>query len=159
MDNVSPGQKRWAIWREVCAEDKPRLKQQACYRSRGAGRPRRGVGEASRRDGGVTDTRRDPQRLEPGSKKGAVSIAGEHIREPGRLNTGWWEVPSGKQQCQTHTGLPCTRRHKEADGILSPTNVAGLPNTPTETPPGPGGQPTASSERESHQRTPAQRRP
>lgn len=118
-----------------------------------------GLGEASRRDGGVTDTRRDPQRLEPGSKKGAVSIAGEHIREPGRLNTGWWEVPSGKQQCQTHTGLPCTRRHKEADGILSPTNVAGLPNTPTETPPGPGGQPTASSERESHQRTPAQRRP
>lgn len=67
-----------------------------------------GWGEASRRDGGVTDTRRDPQRLKLGSKKGAVSIADEHVREPGRLNTGWWEVPSGKQQCQTHTGLPCT---------------------------------------------------
>ena len=57
-----------------------------------------GWGGASRRDGGVTDTRRDPQRLKPGSKKGAVSIAGEHVREPGRLNTGWWEAPSGKQQ-------------------------------------------------------------
>ena len=66
------------------------------------------MGDASRRDRGVTDTRRDPQRPKPGSKKGVVSVAGEHAREPGRLSAGWREAPSGKQQCQPHTGPPCT---------------------------------------------------
>ena len=87
-------------------------------------------GDACRQDGGVTDTRRDPRGLKRGSKKSGASIAGECIRERERLSTGWWEVPSGKQQFQTHTrGCRARWLHKDADGILSPRSVTDPPDT------------------------------
>ena len=39
-----------------------------------------------------------------GGRQDDASIASVRIGEPARPNTGQWEVPSGRRQCQTHAG-------------------------------------------------------
>ena len=62
-----------------------------------AGRPAEGWRDTCRLDGGVADTRRDPQRLETRWEEERGFNSRQCIGEPERLNTGWWEALPGKE--------------------------------------------------------------